>query len=278
MVELSQKDIELQQKAPDLVPLVQKLDPILEAHGLGEHVARVGLVLDISASMTSLYRTGAMQALVERVVALGHRFDDNGAIDVFSFGRDAHNIGEVSTGDFAGFVDRMLNKHGLEGSTMYGKALAEVRDHYFGGHGKRTAPYSDDQPPVYLIFVTDGDTHDQEECIRQVQAASFEPMFIQFISIGADFVPGTMVETQVKTGGFFSRKTGPQMVEAECPREFRFLNDLDEKVTGRFADNAGFFSIESPTAIADEDLFDRMMGEYPDWLKLQEVRTMLTAA
>jgi hypothetical protein len=47
--------------------------------------------------------------------------------------------------------------------------------------------------------------------------------------------------------------------------EFAFLERLDN-LDGRYLDNAGFFSVTDPTAIADEELFERMMAEYPGWL------------
>ncbi|HEY0038586.1 MAG TPA: TerD family protein, partial [Longimicrobium sp.] len=64
------------EKAPQLLSLAKKAQLTLEKKGLSSHRARVGLVLDISASMTALYREGKVQLLAERVLALATRFDD----------------------------------------------------------------------------------------------------------------------------------------------------------------------------------------------------------
>ena len=47
---------------------------------------------------------------------------------------------------------------------------------------------------------------------------------------------------------------------------FTFLEELDE-MEGRFIDNANFFSVEDPAQIADDELYDLLLEEYPDWVK-----------
>jgi len=269
-MELSAKDEALRASAPAVFELVKKLDPLLEKHGVAGHIARVGMVLDISISMRGLFSSGAMQELVTRFMPLGHRFDDNGAIDVFLFGVRAHNIGEVSTNDYDGFVQRMLKDYPLEGGTRYDLAIAAVREHYFGSSDPRNTPHKENEPPVYMVFVTDGDTQGKDECIKQLKAASFEPIFWQFIALGADYVPGR----QTPEKKFFG---GTKMVDDVCPSAFRFLDELDTTVPDRYVDNAGFFAIE-PTKISDEDLFGRMMGEYPEWLRYPKVKAMSGAS
>ncbi|MBI4121219.1 MAG: VWA domain-containing protein [Parcubacteria group bacterium] len=267
---LAEKDRVLAEKDPAMFRLVQKLDPHLERHGLVGHVARVALVLDISRSMERLYQRGLIQGLVDRLLPLGHRFDDNGAVDVFTFGVNAHDIGEVSTSDHNGFVARHIKVNDLEGGTMYAQAIRAVRRHYFGSDGPRRAPHTDGGPPIYVVFVTDGETYDESETVEQIRATSHEPIFWQFVALGADYVPG-----QTTTGkGLWGR---PKEVPVECPSQFRFLNSLDERVRGRFVDNANFFAIESPSPddISDEELFARLMGEYPQWLARPEVKLHL---
>jgi hypothetical protein len=70
-----------------MLSLVKTAGVSLEKRGLAEHTARVALVLDISGSMAALYRSGAVQRLAGRVLALGLRFDDDGVVDVFLFGK-----------------------------------------------------------------------------------------------------------------------------------------------------------------------------------------------
>ena len=39
-------------------------------------------------------------------------------------------------------------------------------------------------------------------------------------------------------------------------------------------DNAGFFSVEHPDEHPDDALFDLLMDEYPDWVKLARCHNM----
>ena len=47
---------------------------------------------------------------------------------------------------------------------------------------------------------------------------------------------------------------------------FGFLGELDAR-TGRYVDNANFFSVPDPEAVPDDELYDLLMGEYPGWVK-----------
>jgi hypothetical protein len=210
----------------------------LEKRGLAEHTARVALVLDISASMTMLYRRGAVQRLAERVLALGLRFDDDGEVDVFLFGENVHQPDRGLTLDgYQDYIARLLKEHKLEYDTRYGSAVAEVRRHYFGESGSRSQPRPD-ATPVYVMFITDGEPSDKTEVTRQVRAASYEPVFWQFMGVGRG--------------------------------RFSFLERLDD-LDGRYTDNADFFAVTDEellgaTPISDDALFARLMTEYPDWL------------
>ena len=122
----------LSTQAPAMLSLVKTAGVSLEKRGLGEHTARVALCLDISASMSGLYRRGAVQRLAERVLALGLRFDDDGAVDVFLFGRHGHQGPPMTLDNSASYLDRALKAYPLEGATSYGAAVRMVREHYFG--------------------------------------------------------------------------------------------------------------------------------------------------
>ncbi|HLD81999.1 MAG TPA: VWA domain-containing protein [Patescibacteria group bacterium] len=259
-----------------IVTMLPKLDPALAKYGLDNHVARVALMLDISGSMDHLYSSGKVQRTVDQAVALGYRFDDNAAIDLFAFGQSAYHFGEVTTENFGTVLKDLLKKHRLEGGTRYDRAIACLRNYYFGFEGVMNVPYKPDaKPPVYCIFVTDGDTQYKEQAVAQIQSASFAPMFIQFIAIGANFFPNEHVkEVPPQKKGFLGSLLGSTDNDP-CPREFRFLHKLDAEVPGRYVDNANFFSINSPDTIEPEKLFELMMSEYPQWLELDQVKAML---
>ena len=80
-VSLAKKLVNLEKRDPSLVSLVKKVGVSLEKSRLAVPRARVALCLDISGSMDKLYRTGKIDALVRRILALGLNFDDDGAIE-----------------------------------------------------------------------------------------------------------------------------------------------------------------------------------------------------
>ena len=255
---------QLANQPADVVNLVKKAGISLEKKGMYEHRARVALCLDISASMSGLYRTGKIQQLTERVLALAVQLDDDGQVDVFLFGSGAHDVGPLDLDSRAGYVDAMLRKYRLEGGTNYGKAMRMIRQHYFpdGGAGPRSAPRPD-KLPVYVMFVTDGQTMDPDEARSQVAWSSYEPMFWQFMAIGqssrnvAAAGAHPPQKKQRGMGGFLSR-----LVQTD----FGFLEELDD-MGGRFLDNANFFSVADPTMLPDDQLYDLLMNEYPAWVQ-----------
>lgn len=93
--------------------------------------------------------------------------------------------------------------------------------------------YKKSKIPVFILFLTDGNNSDKKESEALIRELSFYPFFIQFIGIGKE--------------------------------EFHFLNKLDE-LERRFVDNAGFMHVNDIAAISDEDLYARLLHEFPLWL------------
>jgi hypothetical protein len=56
--------------------------------------------------------------------------------------------------------------------------------------------------------------------------------------------------------------------------DFTFLEELDN-MSNRYVDNADFFSVEDPEIIADQELYDLLMTEYPGWVKLAKTKKLL---
>ncbi len=248
-VELEKK---MERQAPHLVSLAKQAQVSLEKKGLGQHAARVALCLDISASMSALYHAGKIQRLAEKVLALGTRFDDDGAIDIFLFGASAHDVGPMSIDNFANFIGQMLRTYPLEGGTMYGRAMQAIRRHYFPNSGGALSSPQPDRQPVYVMFLTDGQTGDPGPTRQQLQWAAYEPIFWQFMGIGK-----SRKDVASGGGGFWARAFAS---------DFAFLEEMDT-MTGRYVDNANFFSISDPESLPDAQLYDLLMSEYPDWVR-----------
>ena len=262
--------------SPELLSLTKKAAISLEKRGLGEHTARVALCLDISGSMHQLYRSGKMQALVERVLALGVRFDDDGEVDCFLFGQNAHEPGPVDVDNHHSYVADTLGTHKLEGATYYGKAMELIRQRYFGSSASRRQPHRD-QLPVYVMFITDGQTMDEDTTREQVISSSYEPIFWQFMAIGQSdqAVDARPPAAQAAAGGgFFSRLAGGGARPGGGRNQFAFLTELDD-MGGRLIDNADFFVVTDPANITDEQLFELMSTEYPGWLTMARGKGLL---
>ncbi len=238
----------LEKEAPKLLDLSKKAKISLEKVGLQHHQAKVALCLDISGSMSRLYSSGKIQDFAERILALGTRFDDDGSIDIFLFGRNAHNAGELTITNFEGFVNQLIKRYPLESSTYYAKAMKMIREHYFGSAEKRNQPLSQ-KTPVYVMFVTDGDTFDKDETTKHIKDSSYEPLFWQFMAIGES-------KKDAKKGLF------KNFIQSN----FAFLEQLDD-LSGRYIDNADFFSVKDPADVSDDELYDLLMQEYPKWVK-----------
>jgi stress response protein SCP2 len=240
-VRLQKKLVDLEKKDPQLVSLVKKVQVSLEKKKLAMDRAKVVLCLDISGSMATLYKSGAIDTLVQRVMALGYRFDDDGEIDVFLFGENVHRWGALGVDGYRTFVKDMQRKHPLEGGTRYGRAMEAIRT-----WAKTDNP---EGLPIYVMFVTDGGTDDKPKTERELREASNEPIFWKFMAIGAK--------------GRFSGA------------RFEFLEKLDD-LKNRTVDNADFFQVDNPATPSDEEMFDLLMQEYPQWLDAAAKARVLT--
>lgn len=88
--------------------------------------------------------------------------------------------------------------------------------------------------PSLVFFITDGDNDDHSETEQAMIDASQYPIFWQFVGIG--------------------------------DASFNFLRRLDD-MEGRVIDNANFFELNDLSHISDDELYDRILGEFPSWLK-----------
>ena len=89
------------------------------------------------------------------------------------------------------------------------------------------------QYPVYVIFLTDGDCSDKSDTYKIVRELSHTGAFIQFIGIGGD--------------------------------SFNTLQKLDD-LDKRELDNADFFAVYDIDGISDDELYAKLMTEFPAWI------------
>lgn len=265
----------VEQEAPELVSAFKQTKISLSKHEhLRDHIARVALVLDISGSMDNLYKSGLVDRLVAKAMPVGLSFDDDGEIDVFALGVDAYEIGSFGMGEYKSCVRNILDSHGLEGGTRYARALEML-----------VAKYANTTDPVFVIFVTDGDTEQPDKVTALIRKMSNLPIFLQFVGLGENIAPegfdieANAVSATPKKKGFFARLLGASGSSSAPSRNpgtsgFKYLCELDGMAGGTL-DNCNFFALKNPSSVEDERLYELLMNEYPSWVKEAKAKGVL---
>ncbi|MED3575452.1 VWA domain-containing protein [Cytobacillus praedii] len=208
---------------------------VLEKRNLTNVTARVALVLDISGSMRRLYKNGTVQKVVERILAVASQFDDDGSLDVWVYDNEFSRLKPVTEVDFEGYVDQYI----LNNSLL----------HKFGRNDEPPVMedvihrYTVEDPssdPAFIVFINDGGC--KSTIKRPVVSSSDMPLFWQFVGIGDS--------------------------------NFDVLKKLDE-MEGRFIDNANFFHIQDIETISDEELYNLLLNEFPEWLKEAKAKKII---
>ncbi|WP_031166352.1 vWA domain-containing protein [Streptomyces durhamensis] len=221
----------VEETAPALVGAYRSAGVSLTKHGLDGLRAAVYLVVDYSGSMKPYYQDGSVQTLADRVLGLAAHLDDDGRVPVVFFSTDVDAVTDIALDRHQGSVERIVAGLGHMGRTSYHLAMDAVIDHYLD---------SGATDPALVVFQTDGGPINKLAAERYLCKAARLPLFWQFVGFGD---PGS--------------------------RQFEFLRKLDElAVPGRrILDNAGFFHAgQDPRRVSDAELYDRLVGEFPQWL------------
>lgn len=207
----------------------------LEKKKLTSVAARVGIVLDISGSMQPLYRNGTVQEVVERILAVASKFDDNGMLDVWVYDTHFSRLPSVSEKDFDQYVQR--------------KILDNNNIHKFGRNNeppvmedviRKYTVEEEEATPVFIIFINDGGV--VKPIKKVITAAAVQPIFWQFVGIGHS--------------------------------DFEVLKQLDT-MEGRIVDNANFIHLDDIAAVSDELLYDQLLNEFPSWLEAAKAKRIV---
>lgn len=236
-----------------LIDLTKTSKISLEKKGIFGEKAQVVLVIDKSVSMSNFYSLGIVQELVERLLAIGINMDDNQSIEVFAFDKKAVELPEAKESNHIGYVERMLKKHRLGVGTEYALPMKMVLDKFVpkaptkttGFFKKKTITTGEAEIakyPTFVFFITDGDNSDKKETEALVREASNQAVFWQFVGIGNE--------------------------------KFNFLKQLDD-MEGRFLDNVDFFEVRDPSKISDAELYDKLLTEFPEWIKQARAKGIL---
>ncbi|MCX5125170.1 VWA domain-containing protein [Streptomyces sp. NBC_00347] len=221
----------IEETAPALVSLYKSAGTSLRKHGLEGGRAAVYLVLDYSGSMRPYYDDGSVQALADRVLGLSAHLDDDARVPVVFFSTEVDAVEEISLARHEGRVTAIAAGLGHMGKTAYHAAMDAVIDHYLD---------SGSALPALVVFQTDGGPINKLAAEKYLCKAARLPLFWQFVGFGNTH-----------------------------SSQFDFLRRLDELPVPqkRVVDNAGYFHAgPDPRTVADPDLYDRLVGEFPAWL------------
>lgn len=227
----------LHEKAPRLINLAKPVKICLEKKQLTDVRARVAFVLDASGSMSHQFSSGNVQAVLDRIAALAVQFDDDEALELWAFADKCNKYDDVSLDNLDGYIERLTKrqKKGLFGGMGFGLIQGL-------GVGNNEPPvmreiintYKGSTLPVYVIFITDGGVYKDKEIKQLLTEAAQYPIFWQYVGLGGS--------------------------------RYGILEELDD-LPGRVVDNADFFPIDDFKKIPDQELYDRLLNEFPSWLK-----------
>lgn len=227
-------------------PILQKINllkknvgVVLEKKKLTGVVARVGLVLDISGSMRKLYKNGTVQSVVEKILAVASQFDDDGVLDLWIYDHRFVRLPSATERDIEDYV----NKHILNDEYIpkFGRndeppVMRDVINKYIEEEKSNT--------PIFIAFINDGGVKRKsgDNIENVIIDSSTLPIFWQFVGIGNS--------------------------------DFGVLKKIDT-INGRFIDNAGFFELNDVENVTDNELYERLLNEFPEWLKEAKSKGLL---
>lgn len=135
--------------------------------------AKVGLCIDFSGSMSSQYRSGKVQQLLEKILPMAMEFDDDGSMEVWLFADGYHRLPDVTLNNIDNYIDRETKRYSM-GGTNYAPVMKDVVN-----------TYKNTKIPAYVMFITDGDNFDKKQTTTVITDAARFPIFWQFVGLGS---------------------------------------------------------------------------------------------
>ncbi|MEH2073820.1 MAG: VWA domain-containing protein [Nostoc sp.] len=236
-------------KKAEISLLKAKVDIVLKKKGISQDVVRVALVLDISGSMNHQYNSGAVQAFLERIVPVASRLDDNNTLDIWFFGSKCKRTKSVTEINVDGYINKEC---GEAKRALLVFKMPSLMLELGGGNNESSVikdvikKYTQEQPsklPTLIVFLSDGGVTDEQEIKKSVIDAAKYPIFWQFVGLAGS--------------------------------NYGILERLDT-MGGRIVDNADFFHLDDLRKITDEQLYERLLNEFPSWIKQARAKGILS--
>ncbi len=225
-------------EAPQLLSLAKKAQISLEKKKLGDVQAQVALVLDASGSMFHQYFDGTIQKVIERVLPLAVHFDDDGALDCWGFGCLAYKLDSVTLKNVKNYTkhQRLDNDRGLARFDIGNDEPVVIKEVI------KYYKKSKSSLPAYIVFISDGGVGSDDEIEELLRESASLPIFWQFVGIGGS--------------------------------DYGILENLDTMM-GRVVDNCNFFALDDLHQISEQELYDRLLEEFPRWLTAAKAKRII---
>ncbi|MET9441442.1 VWA domain-containing protein [Streptomyces sp. NPDC006610] len=218
----------------------------LRKHGATGVTARVVLVLDASGSMSFLYSKGTVADVVERMAAVAAQLDDDGEMQAWTFASNPARLpdlrlGElpewlrlhVRVGEMSLFRRRGRKKGLVEGQVDMRDVGIQNEEQKVIAEVRRFVRDNPAAAPTLVLFFSDGGVYRNAEIERELREAVEEPVFWQFVGLGR--------------------------------ANYGVLERFDA-LPGRRVDNVGFFAVDDISTVPDQELYDRLLSEFPLWI------------
>ena len=252
---------ELEGKGSRLIKLQKSAAISLKKNNLDNVVARVVMVLDASGSTQRMWPE-IMQGVTDRLATLALNLDDNGELEFWVYATSCKKFATVTLKNLDGFIAALMRGEDGSGAAapkaekkgLWGRVTSSLGAGIVPGLG-----YDNNEPvimdaiikeckdsttvPTLVLFVTDGGIDKDRAIEKLLVDSSRSPIFWQFIGLGGS--------------------------------SYGVLERFDT-LTGRHVDNAGFFAIDDYRKLTDEDLYNRIVQEFPKWLSTVKALGMIS--
>ncbi|MGV9287911.1 VWA domain-containing protein [Streptomyces sp. NPDC003719] len=217
----------------------------LSKHGATGVTARVVLVLDASGSMSFLYSKGVVADVVERMAAVAAQLDDDGEMQAWTFASNPARLPDLTLGDLPEWLRlhvrvgevglfRRGRKKGLHDDQVDMRAVGiQNEEQKVIAEVRAFVRDNPAQVPTLVLFFSDGGVYRNDEIERELREAVEEPVFWQFVGLGRS--------------------------------NYGVLERFDT-LPGRRVDNVGFFAVDDIGTVPDQELYDRLLSEFPSWI------------
>jgi hypothetical protein len=194
--------------------------------------ARVVLVIDKTGSMMAQYRKQVVHRVVQRMIPVAIQLADDGTLEAYLYALSFAKLPDITVEHSDQWAQTFLHLSGTHAGIDYNR---------IGGRNDELPIMRDiiaslrpGDAPTLVLFFTDGGFAKKREIAELMREASRLPAFWQFVGLGK--------------------------------ANYGLLRSLDE-MPDRVVDNAGFFALDDIDRVDDAQLYARLLGEFPDWIR-----------